>query len=314
VRSLDLFPRRQRVVAWALAIATALFLTVPLTSSTVLLRWRRLAASEEVSTLNARRREALAVATSGLADTDARLAADRDLLARIAFLFGRRELPRSPRVDPLARGPERADERLTSTETELSLLSRWLQELAAVEAEHPDWASSTPTISPVEERAFVLARPFGPGLSPLIGQAEFSTGIDIAAPAGAAVSAPADGVVRWAGEFPMRIASPYAHMGRVVVVRHERFATVFGRLESVSVRRQERVTRGSKLGTVGASPWLDAPRLRYEVWSMPEGEEPTPVDPMLCMLNLSPDRTLERIGRARRSPPRNLPPLPVEFR
>ncbi len=313
VVSFEISPRGQRIVAAILGASAILLVSLPLSLCTVLLQWRRREANEEATLLNTRRREALEVATSGLRETDDRLASDRDLLLRILFLDDLPALLRAP--DPLARKPLDPEDRLEATERELATLTRAVEAIGQVEREHPDWPGITPSVAPVPEAALVVADGFGWGVSKLTGETEFSTGADLAAPEGSPVCAAADGVVRWAGTFPFRPASPYGHYGRIVAIRHgDRMVTVYGNLATVTARRGARVRRGERIGSVGQSRWLNAPRLRYEVWRL-GGGEPVPFDPTIAMLNYRAPDVPGTVKKAfSRAPARNYAPLPSEFR
>jgi murein DD-endopeptidase MepM/ murein hydrolase activator NlpD len=312
VASIELSPRSQRALAAVFAVLAFFLALLPLTLATGLDRWRRRAAEEEVAVLNARRREALEVATSALRSTDARLAADRELLGRIAILYGRREL--AARAMGGMTDFENPEQRLSAIERRLATLSAVLGEISAMENRNPGLAPETPSVSPLPEASFVVAGPFGWALSKLTGETEFRSGLDLAAPAGRRVRAGADGVVRWAGPYPLRAGNRYSHLGRIVALRHgDRAITVFGFLDAVQVRRGQRVRRGDVLGTVGNDRWAGAPRLRYELWLM-TGGGPVPVDPRISMLSYRSDALAGVIARAIQGPPQNFPPLPGEFR
>jgi murein DD-endopeptidase MepM/ murein hydrolase activator NlpD len=313
VVAFEISARGQRILVALLAAAALLLAVLPLSLSTVLLRWRRRAADEEAALLNARRKEALEVATSGLRETDERLANDRDLLLRILYLYDLHALLRAP--DPLAEPPPDPEGRLAATEREIEILSRVVEAIRDVEARNPDWARATPSIAPLPEAVLVIAEGFGWRVSKLTSETEFSTGADLAAPEGSPAYAPADGVVRWAGSFPLRARSPYGHLGKIVAIRHgDRMVTVFGNLASVAVKREARVRRGEKIGTVGQSRWVNAPRLRYEVWRL-GGAAPQPINPAIAMLNI---RVADVPGilkkAAARTSAHNYAPLPAEMR
>jgi murein DD-endopeptidase MepM/ murein hydrolase activator NlpD len=311
VLSWEFSPGRQRVAAAVLAMVATFLGAFPLVVSTVMMRWRRREAESEVAVLNSRRKEALDLATSALRQTTARLSADRDLLGRIAFLYDQPALARAASFSPA----EGADSGLlAATESELERLRRTLRKLEAVESLHPEWPLQSPSVSPVPESALVPTGAFGWTISRLTGEREFIAGLDFASPAGHPVFATGDGIVRWAGSFPIRPGSPYGHLGRIVAIRHgDRAVTVCGYLESVQVRRGQIVRRGDRVGTVGVSPWVAAPRLRFEVWRL-TGAGAIPIDPRLAMLNVSGPDVAPALRLALRGAPRNVPELPAEFR
>ena len=100
------------------------------------------------------------------------------------------------------------------------------------------------------------------------GCCSFHPGIDIDAPAGAPVHAAAAGLVVAAGE-----ESGY---GNRVVVDHGRgLTTLYGHLESISVRSGEAVTSASTLGTVGCTGICDGVHLHFEVRLKGEKSDPS---------------------------------------
>ncbi|UCH78376.1 MAG: M23 family metallopeptidase [Candidatus Coatesbacteria bacterium] len=83
-------------------------------------------------------------------------------------------------------------------------------------------------------------------------------GLDLAAPVGTAVRAPAEGVVTAAG--------PYPYYGRVIFIDHGGgFTTRYGHLSSAEVKKGDRVERGDIVGRVGATGLATGSHLHYEV-------------------------------------------------
>jgi len=103
-----------------------------------------------------------------------------------------------------------------------------------------------------------ITSPFGYRRSPFTGRREFHEGIDIAAPVGAPIRVPADGVVVFAGRN--------GGYGKVVVVDHGYgFSTRYGHCSRILVRVGERVKRGQVIARVGNTGRSTAPHLHYEV-------------------------------------------------
>jgi murein DD-endopeptidase MepM/ murein hydrolase activator NlpD len=114
---------------------------------------------------------------------------------------------------------------------------------------------SAPTLWPVMGR---ITSSFGERLDPFNGEGAFHSGIDIATTFGAAVRAPADGVVLKAS-----FGNGY---GREIILDHgDGIETLYGHLSGFAVTAGERVRRGQVIGYVGSSGRSTGPHLHYEV-------------------------------------------------
>lgn len=104
----------------------------------------------------------------------------------------------------------------------------------------------------------VLSSEFGVRLSPFAGQEEFHKGVDIMAPAGTPVRAPAPGMVTFAGED--------AEGTQAVVLDHGGgYVTTFSHMQRLEVMPGETMPRGAVLGVVGQEGRSTGPHLHYEV-------------------------------------------------
>ncbi len=104
----------------------------------------------------------------------------------------------------------------------------------------------------------VISSGFGVRLSPFAGQEEFHKGVDIMAPAGSPVLAPAPGAVVFAGTD--------AEGALAVVLDHGGgYVSSFSHLESLTASRGQTVGRGDALGAVGQTGRSTGPHLHYEV-------------------------------------------------
>lgn len=123
-----------------------------------------------------------------------------------------------------------------------------------------------------------ISSPFGkqrPELS-----ADPHRGIDLKAPRGTAVRAPADGVVITA-EAPFAEAPRY---GSVVIIDHGGgWRTLYAHLDSIAVKRGDRVRAGDTLGGLGSTGVATGPHVHVEVHH--HGER---VDPALLIAELTP--------------------------
>lgn len=120
-----------------------------------------------------------------------------------------------------------------------------------------DWAmlASAPTLWPIEGP---VTSSFGQRLDPFNGEGAFHQGIDISAPVGTRVHAPAPGTIIMAG-----FGNGY---GREVVIDHGHgIRTVYGHLSGFSVVPGQQVSRGDIIGYVGDSGRSTGAHLHYEV-------------------------------------------------
>jgi murein DD-endopeptidase MepM/ murein hydrolase activator NlpD len=124
--------------------------------------------------------------------------------------------------------------------------------------------ASTPSIWPV--RGYLSAG-FGNRLDPFTGAPDFHPGIDVSAPMGTKVMAPADGVVLSVG--------PKGGYGNAIVVDHQYgVVTRYGHLSGFAVKPGQRIKRGDVLGYVGQTGRATAPHLHYEVWVRDQAQNP----------------------------------------
>ena len=117
------------------------------------------------------------------------------------------------------------------------------------------WAA-TPSIWPVKGP---VSSKFGPRISPFTGKKAFHAGVDIIAPRGEEVRAPAKGKVV--------VASYDSRMGNYVRINHRHgIETTYGHLSKILVRYGQEVKRGDLLGRVGSTGrFSTGPHLHYQV-------------------------------------------------
>ncbi len=136
---------------------------------------------------------------------------------------------------------------------------RW-EDRALVEA-------NTPNISPLNG---YVTDGYRKRPDPFIGSArDTHTGLDISAPYGSRVFAPADGIVIFAGER--------AGYGNIVVVDHKfGYTTRYGHLSKFNVQVGQRVSRYDVIGYVGTSGRTTGPHLHFEVLHYNKFKNPYP--------------------------------------
>ena len=209
-----------------------------------------------------------------------------------------------------------ARRRETSLKNAMLRLEQQLDLLTRYEAANADIVRHTPSILPLPADQFVLTSPFGNRVSPFTRAADFHKGLDLSAPTGTPVFAAADGVVTFAGRYPISQSVAWWRFGNVVTIKHaDRFITIYAHCESVSVRSGATVKQGELIGRVGSTGWSTNSHLHYEVRS--DLEQPgtyTAVDPRIYILNHQWSNEAVLLMRARTVKEyRNFDPLPSAF-
>ena len=209
-----------------------------------------------------------------------------------------------------------ARRREVSLTTAMRRLQEQLDILARYEAQNADIVRHTPSILPVPSDQFVLTSPFGNRVSPFTRTADFHKGLDLSAPTGTPIYATAEGVVTFAGRYPLSQSVNWWRFGNVVTIKHsDRFITIYAHCDTVRVRAGQQVAQGQVIATVGSTGWSTNSHLHYEVRS--DLEQPgryDPIDPRIYILNHQWSNEALLLMRVRTSRDyRNFDPLPNAF-
>ncbi len=130
-----------------------------------------------------------------------------------------------------------------------------LQHLLSTLSQQKALLSSIPSFSPVD--GWVTSG-FGQRISPFTGETGIHQGIDIAAPVGTPILAPADGVVIFTGAK--------AGFGNFIMIAHGYgVVTRYGHNHTNMVQPGQKVSRGEQIATVGMSGRTTGPHVHYEV-------------------------------------------------
>ena len=163
--------------------------------------------------------------------------------------------------DPPSRDPDATLHALSRSVTSLSARSERIETFYADQTVR---LSHTPSVWPV--RGY-FSSGFGNRTDPFTGGRDFHPGIDVSAPRGTKVVAPADGVVVAVG--------PRGAYGLAAIVDHGfGLVTRYAHLERFNVRAGQRVRRGDVIGFVGSTGRSNAPHLHYEVWLDDKAQNP----------------------------------------
>lgn len=131
-----------------------------------------------------------------------------------------------------------------------------LQHMIAALSQQKTLLASVPSITPVD--GWVTSG-FGVRMSPFTGESAYHKGIDVAAPIGTPVLAPADGVVVFSG---MKEG-----FGNFVMIAHGYgIVTGYGHSAQNLVTTGQVIKRGEQLSTVGQTGRTTGPHLHYEIW------------------------------------------------
>lgn len=209
-----------------------------------------------------------------------------------------------------------ARHREISLKNAMKRLEEQLEVLAQYERANAEMVRHTPSILPVPSDQFVLTSPFGVRTSPFTQRPDFHKGLDLSAPRGTPVYLTADGVVTFAGRYPLRQSVNWWRFGNVVVVNHaDRFITIYGHLDTINVRKGQHVRQGDIVATVGSTGWSTNSHLHYEVRS--DLEVPgtyVPIDPRIYILNYEWTNEASLLIRSRATKDySNFDPLPPAF-
>ncbi|WP_147821268.1 M23 family metallopeptidase [Salidesulfovibrio onnuriiensis] len=129
------------------------------------------------------------------------------------------------------------------------------QEIVHQLRNNQDILESTPSIWPTSGW---VTSPFAWRTSPFTGKREFHKGIDISAPRGTPIYAPARGIVETAGRD--------GSYGLCVRMKHNTSLTTrYAHMHRIAVKDGQTVTRGELIGYVGNTGRSTGPHLHYEV-------------------------------------------------
>jgi murein DD-endopeptidase MepM/ murein hydrolase activator NlpD len=244
-----------------------------------------------------------------------RLAADELFLARVGAVLEippPNRFPEDPR-DEAPATPGAMEGEAADLARRARIFELFRRRLAALPAHLPGGFDPVfvPSRAPVEPSSAVPIELFGWHASDVTRRNEFCSGLTLASPSGTLVTAPAAGVVVFAGPVSRRADAAWRRLGTIVVLSHDaRTRTVYGHLSPSLVKKGQRVARGATLGRVGTSGFAVTPRLHYEVHRL-VNDRWVARDPRIFVLDV------DWIGaaglRAGPTPP-ELPDLPVSTR
>ncbi len=200
---------------------------------------------------------------SSLDDLNQRLSAFENQATKLASALGIEELPSSrPAAGGAAGAPVEVPDAVPFREEFRALNSRAsslglsMEQIDTAWTEREKLLAATPSIMPV--RGW-FSHGYGWRKDPFTGKRAFHRGVDIVAPQGTPIAAPADGVVSRAGRL-----GPY---GKSIDISHGYgYVTRYAHLSEVLVKPGQKVSRGDKIGAVGSTGRSTGPHLHYEMF------------------------------------------------
>jgi len=182
--------------------------------------------------------------------------------------------------------------------------------LRAFETVHPDLVRDTPAACPLRGDRHVLSAPYGRQRGAFAPGPGFHAGVDLAAPRGTPILAPADGTVTFAGRVPLARSPAWWRYGNLVAVAHgDRYLTLYGHCDDLKVAAGQTVHRGELLAVVGSSGWSLSPHLHYEIRRRGDSGALAPVNPLIYILDRRWPEEERLLARAQ-DPPATYEPLP----
>jgi murein DD-endopeptidase MepM/ murein hydrolase activator NlpD len=158
-------------------------------------------------------------------------------------------------LTPPSESPKTLAAKLETLSTQAAHSEQSLEQLQTYFLEQKSLLASTPSVWPA--RGWITSD-FGQRTDPYTAERVMHDGLDIAAPHGKDVTAPADGTVIFAG-----LEGSY---GNVLVIDHGYgVKTRYGHLSKVEVHPGDHVRRGDLIGAVGNTGRSTGPHLHYEV-------------------------------------------------
>jgi len=200
---------------------------------------------------------------TSLSELSERIGSFESRALRMASALGIEDMPN---LEPAAGGsPEGSfgdgvqgflDEELDALSVRTESLEESMAALSETWEQRERLLASTPSVMPV--RGW-FSDGYGWRKDPITAKRMFHKGLDIVAPVGAVVRAPADGVVTR--------ASRTAGYGKMVDISHGYgYRTRYGHMSELLVKPGQRVRRGDAIGRIGSTGRSTGPHLHYEVF------------------------------------------------
>ena len=182
-------------------------------------------------------------------------------------------------------------EKIDMLSKKLNVQSLSYSELFKLASDHKTFLSNIPALQPIHNNGLTRIGSFyGYRKHPILGTIQFHQGLDLTAPMGTPIYASGDGEI-------LRIDYNRSRTGygNLIIIDHgvNGMRSRYAHLNTIGVKRGQKVKRGDQIGTVGSTGLSTAPHLHYEIRI--NGNH---VNPMNYMISITPTEYDELLDMA----------------
>ena len=183
-------------------------------------------------------------------------------------------------------------ERVDKLNSKFDLQKKSLDSLYDLAVKREKRLTSIPSIKPVSsgkiKKNIDFLSGYGMRIHPIYKIKKFHAGIDFTSPKGTHIQATGDGKVA-------KVEKSRTGYGNTVIIDHGfGYKTLYAHMNTIDVKVGQKVTKGTKIGTVGSTGTSTAPHLHYEVHL--NGKPINPIN--YVMDGLSPKEYRELVAKA----------------
>jgi murein DD-endopeptidase MepM/ murein hydrolase activator NlpD len=183
------------------------------------------------------------------------------------------------------------ESKMEQLERKIVLQSRYLEDVEKDAALREEKLASIPSIRPLSKHSNSYLRMlsgFGMRNHPVYHIRRMHKGMDFPAPIGTPIVATGDGKVH-------RVKNQRTGYGKSIIIDHGfGYKTLYAHLNSIDVKKGDKIKKGQHIGTIGRTGTATAPHLHYEVH-----HHDSPINPIhFCMDGLSPEEYQQLVEAA----------------
>ncbi len=174
-------------------------------------------------------------------------------------------------------------QRIDKLSKQIRVQQHSFNEISEVLKNETERVRNLPIIQPIHNRDLTrIGSYYGMRLHPILGIYKMHEGIDLTAPTGTPVYAAGGGMV-----VKVEHSRSRRGYGNLVIIDHgyDGLSTRYAHLNSITVKRGQKIDRGDKIGTVGNTGLSTAPHLHYEIRR--HGES---INPLYYYIDINPEQ------------------------